>query len=247
MTGVGVLKVNDAIRASRLYEAIEQVLATEIVDGKYDERGLLPSERSLTERFEVGRPAIREAIFALARRGLVEQRQGRRVRVLKPNFRHVVSELDLVVRGVLRDSTNLVHLMEVRRLIETNLVAKVAEEISEAGLVEIRTALDRNEAALDDQEEFWRTDIAFHGAIAAASRNPIMPEMVSALLSWLIVGRRVTQPGRKRNELAFKHHLKIFKAIEGRLPDAARQAMADHLRDTETAVIKGLNLGSRST
>ncbi|WP_302675393.1 GntR family transcriptional regulator, partial [Stenotrophomonas sp. GbtcB23] len=88
-------------------------MATEIVDGKYDDTGLLPAERKLMERYDVGRPAIREAIFALARRGLVEQRQGRRVRVLKPNVRHVVSELELVVRGVLRDSTSPGHLMEV--------------------------------------------------------------------------------------------------------------------------------------
>lgn len=233
-----MLREDDTIRSTRLYEAVEEILAAEIVDGKYDDNGMLPSERKLTERFNVGRPAIREAIFALARRGLVEQRQGRRVRVLKPNFRHVVSELDLVVRGVLRDHTNLGHLMELRRFIETNLAAKAAEEISDDDLKELKRALDRNGAALDDQEEFWRSDIAFHGALAAASKNPIMPEIVSALLSWLIVDRRVTRAGRTGNELAFRHHVKIYEAIEARDPAAARDAMSDHLVNTETTIMR---------
>ncbi len=227
---------SDHISTERLYEQIERVLAREIVDGMFDEAGVLPSERKLMERFGVGRPAVREALFSLERRGLVERRQGRRVRPLKPTFDNVLSELDLIVRSALRDEMNVAHLMELRRFIESSLAAKAAESADAVGLARLDAALAAGRAAISDQEAFWHADVEFHEALAAISRNPILPQIVRAILRWLIVERRITFANEDRNRDVCRRHEAVAAAIHAGDPAKASQAMTTHLAETEEII-----------
>lgn len=227
---------HDRISATRLYEQIEQVMAREVVDGVYDEAGVLPSERQLMERFGVGRPAVREALFSLERRGLAERRQGRRVRPLKPGFENVLSELDLIVRSALRDKMNLAHLMELRRFIESSLAAKAAESATAEDMSQLDAALRAGRAAISDQDAFWRADVAFHEILAGISGNPILPQIVRAMLRWLIVERRITFANEDRNRNVCMRHEAVFDAIRAHDATRAAQAMADHLSETEAII-----------
>jgi DNA-binding LacI/PurR family transcriptional regulator/DNA-binding transcriptional regulator YhcF (GntR family) len=56
-------------------------LRTAIADGRYRAGTWLPSERVLSDQIGVGRPAVREALAALQREGLVERLPGGRPRV----------------------------------------------------------------------------------------------------------------------------------------------------------------------
>lgn len=229
-------KQSDHISAERLYEQIERVLAREIVDGVYDDAGVLPSERKLLERFGVGRPAVREALFSLARRGLVERKQGRRIRPLKPGFDKVIAELDLIVRSALRDQVNVTHLMELRRFLESSLATKAAEAADADDLARLDEAIAAGRAAISNQEEFWRADVAFHEALASTSRNPILPQLIRAMLRWLIVERRITFADEDRNREVCARHEAIVDAIRAGDGAKASQAMTAHLSETEEII-----------
>ena len=56
-----------------------------IQDGQFGLGDFLPSERELMQHFGVGRPAVREALFALQRMGLVVVATGERPRVSNSN------------------------------------------------------------------------------------------------------------------------------------------------------------------
>src|SRR5919107_1986527 len=58
------------------YERIAERLAADIRAGRLAPGERLPSERELARRLEVGRASVREAIGALAVRGVVETRAG---------------------------------------------------------------------------------------------------------------------------------------------------------------------------
>lgn len=223
----------DEVRVERLYEQVERILAKEIVGGKYDEAGYLPSERNLMERFGVGRPAIREALFSLERRGLATRHQGKRVRPLKPGFETVIQQLDLVVESSLRERANLRHLMELRRFIESSLAEKAAQTATKAEIAKLWAILEETRKSTHDQERFWQADIAFHEALAEISNNPILPEIVKAIARWLIGERRITLPDVERNKQVCDHHEAIITAIEAGDGPAASQAMSRHFRDTE--------------
>ncbi len=224
------------MKQQKLYQQVEEVLSEEIADGVFKPGEALPSERDLMERFDVGRPSIREALFSLSIRGLIEVGSGRRPRVVEPNFNNVLSELDIIARRALSLEENLFHLMELRRILECALVRKLALEASDAQLVELKEKLEANAAALGDLNRFWRTDSEFHKTIARMSGNPLLPTIVEAILTWLIDNRKVTLSMPGSAERALKAHKSIFNAISARQPDAAEQAMATHLISVEERV-----------
>ena len=53
------------------YEEIAEHIELQIFSGKLAEGSKIPSERELMERFGVGRSTVREALFALQRKGLL--------------------------------------------------------------------------------------------------------------------------------------------------------------------------------
>ena len=220
----------------KLYQQVEERLAEEIVNGVFKPGDMLPAERDLMERFNVGRPSIREAVFSLSKRGLIEVGSGRRPRVLQPSFDIVLRELNLIVRQVLNTPENIMHLMEIRRLLECSLARKAAFEATGSQIEDLRAKLEDNEQALGHLQRFWETDAAFHASIARMSGNPILPTIVDLVLKWLIDNRRVTISEPGSDETAFRHHQAIFEAIERRNPDNAENAMQTHLQHVERSV-----------
>jgi DNA-binding FadR family transcriptional regulator len=224
------------ITQTKLYEQIEEALATEIAHGIYKPGDFLPTERELMERFDVGRPSVREAIFSLARRGLVMAGSGRRPRVLEPSFDTVIGELNLIVRQVLQKPDNIFHLLEVRRFLECALARKAASEATDTQIAQLRNCLAANRDALGNMRRFWETDVNFHAYIARMSGNPILPVIVDTVLDWLINNRRITLTSENSDEVAYGHHDTIFQAIEARDPDRAEAAMENHLAVVERRV-----------
>jgi len=225
-----------AMKQRRLYEQVEEVLSNEIAEGIYKPSSLLPTERDLMERFGVGRPSIREALFSLSKRGLIEVSSGRRPRVLEPSFDTILHEMDLIVRQVLNKKTNIFYLMELRRILECALVRKLAAEASESQIQELRDKLDSNKQALGHHERFWKTDSEFHSTIARMNGNPVLPIIVDAILNWLILNRRVTLSAPGSDQNAYEFHAKVFEAISRKDPDLAEKRMEQHLLDVEKRV-----------
>ena len=65
-----------------------------IVSGELAPGDAMPAERDLMARFGVGRPAIREAMQALAGMGLIAISHGERARVLAMTPQSVVRQVD---------------------------------------------------------------------------------------------------------------------------------------------------------
>lgn len=224
------------MKQQKLYEKIEEILANEIAEGLFQPGDTLPPERELMERFDVGRPSIREALFSLSRRGLIEAGSGRRARVLEPSFDIVLRELDLIVRQVLRKTTNIFHLMELRRILECALVRKLAAAVTDAQIEELGALLADNKDAIGQFDRFWQSDSNFHRTIARMGGNPLLPQIVDVILNWLIDNRRVTLSAPGSDVLAYKQHRKVYEAIAKRDPDLAEEAMKQHLLSVEERV-----------
>jgi len=224
------------MKQQKLYEQVEKVLSEEIAEGTYKPGEALPPERELMERFDVGRPSIREALFSLSKRGLIEMGSGRRPRVLEPSFDTIIHELDVIVRQVLNNKSNITHLMELRRILECALARKLASEVTDDQILELRGKLDENQKALGRLDRFWKTDSDFHSTIARMNGNPVLPTIVDVILNWLIENKRVTLSAPGSDAMAFEAHRKIFEAIADRDPDLAEKCMKEHLLSVEGRV-----------
>ena len=220
----------DQSRSKKLADQVLDRLFAMIEAREVEPGGLLPSERQLMQRFDVGRPAVREALQSLANMGMVQIRHGGRARLNRLQPEQLLGRLDAAVRHLLAtDPSNREHMREARLMFESGMVRLAAARAAAGDLQALREALTAQTRAAEDAALFVQCDIAFHVAIARVSRNPVFIAVCEALLEWLFASspRLLHVPNAK--ELTLAEHASILSAIEAHDPEAAAFAMRAHL------------------
>ncbi len=220
---------NHIIRRRRLSDDVVERLEEMILSPQYKPGDQFPSERELMDRFGVGRPAVREALFSLQKMGLVEIRSGERGRVTRPTPRILLSELGGAARLLMAEPQGERHFQEARTFFEVGLARNAAEHATPEDVERLRAALAANKATLEDLVAFERTDVDFHFVLAKIARNPIFTAIHEAVVEWLTKQRSLTLRVPNANELAYRSHEDIFKAVADRNPDRVEAAMRHHL------------------
>jgi DNA-binding FadR family transcriptional regulator len=219
-----------AISRKKLGDLVEERLVTLLQAGGLAPGDPLPSERELMEQYKVGRPAIREAMQSLERKGLIEIRHGERPRVAAPSVDRTLTELAQSVRHLLVHlSGSLDHLKEARLMFEAAMARRAAERRSAADIAAIAEALERQRACKPGTVDFLRCDGDFHHAIAKVSGNPLLAELNRSLFRWLseFHADLVRKPGLEKLTLA--EHEAILEAIRTGNGDEAALQMQNHL------------------
>ncbi|WP_420334997.1 FCD domain-containing protein [Roseibium sp.] len=214
----------------RAADNVVAMLEAKIVSGELEDQTPLPAERELMEQFGASRTVIREAISKLSSRGLIETKPRFRPIVRKPDYATVLHACGNVVQHLLTDKTGIKNLYDSRVFIERALVREAASSARKDDIVSLREALEENRKAIPDSNEFYRTDVAFHGVLYRIPRNPIFPAMHEGYTSWLAPqwDRMLRSP--ERNEVNYLAHKSILDAIVERDPVAAEEALNNHLK-----------------
>ncbi len=220
----------DVIRPRKLSDEVRDRLLQMIRGDALAPGDPLPSERELMARYGIGRPAIREAMQALQRMGVVEIRHGGRPRVAQPSLDGLVDQLGGSMRHLLTHSaSSLDHLKEARVALESELARLAARRRSDADLADLGDVLAAQEAARDDTEAFLDADGRFHRRIAAVSGNPIFEAAAQGIFTWLRTFHVEQVRKRGLEALTLEEHRAILGAIAKGDGDAAAAAMRDHL------------------
>jgi DNA-binding FadR family transcriptional regulator len=221
----------ELIRPQKVHEQIATILESEISDGTYPIGAELPSERALMERFNVGRPAVRQALVALERIGLVHLRSGKRAKVVEPSASLLLEDLSVAVKHLLSTPEGVSRLQHARLFFEVALVRDAAQEPSHAQLDRLGEALQRNGDAIGNRRRFEDTDVAFHFAIVEMLNNPILKVIHESVAAWLKEQRSGALREKGADVRAHRFHVAIFEAIRDADPDRAEAAMREHLSD----------------
>ena len=81
------------IQKRKIYQEVLDRLMRRIQSGEIRPGDQLPPERELMEVYGVGRPAIREALQAMERSGIVEISHGERARVVVPSAHNLIQQI----------------------------------------------------------------------------------------------------------------------------------------------------------
>ena len=217
-----------AIQSSRLYQQIVQQIEDSIVKGDLKPGAQLPAERELAQQFGVSRSAVREAVKTLAEKGLVEAYSGRGTFVTNGTSQAIRQSLDLMVKIGQPDGAE--HLTVVREMFEPEIAALAATRVEEQHLALMREAIAVMDRAQMDADAYIEADLDFHLALAEAAGNPIILSLVDSIVGLLREQRTRSFRSGGGPERGQFHHRRILQAIERRDPEAAREAMRDHLR-----------------
>lgn len=203
----------------------------------------MPSERELMERYGVGRPAIREAMQALAGKGLVEISQGERAKVLRITAETIIRQVDLPAKLMLSGSSDtLEHLKSARIFFERGMIREAAGKATPEHVASLKALLDKQRQSLGDADAFIEADMEFHQSIAAISGNPIFAAVSGAMLGWLKSYHTEMLIWTGRENVTLAEHEEIIRALEKGNADLAEKAMIKHLeRSRALYALKGQN------
>jgi DNA-binding FadR family transcriptional regulator len=214
----------------KLSDHVLDRLKAMITSGEYPPGQALPSERDLMASYGVGRPAIREAMQALANMGLITIKHGERARVRPLSAKAAVDQIDLVAQLMLSASpTMLENLKDARRFFERGMVREAAQKADAADIEELDRLIAEQTAVVGDAQAFVAADRRFHSKIAAISRNAIFDAVAEAMLGWLRDHQIEPSASLVQRRMALEEHVAIVASIKARDPDGAEAALLRYL------------------
>ncbi len=197
----------------------------------------LPSEATLAKTLQVSRTVVREAFRSLAAMRIIELATGKRATVAPIDH----GPMSLIIEhGVHTDQISIQQIYDVRRTIERRIVALAALRRSDAEAAAIEAEARAMRASLSDTAALMRHDLAFHRALAHASKNPVFGLLVGAFQgitaqTWPIGWKSRTTPDAREGMIA--NHEKIAEAVTAGDPEAAVVAMGLHFDESVRALL----------
>lgn len=186
----------------------------------------LPSERMLSEKFEVSRGMVREAIQKLEFYGLLKS---------KPQSGTFIANIGVIaMNGMIDDILRLgdqdfKSLVETRILLELKTVRLAATRRTDEDLALMKSALNAFSEKVRNGEDAVQEDLLFHLAIAKASGNNTMntfmlmitPEIITNFETYHVCDKGLAEKG-------IDEHQAIYDAIEQQNPQLAKEKMKAH-------------------
>jgi DNA-binding GntR family transcriptional regulator len=177
-------------------------------------------ELQLTERYDVGRAAIRAALVELDAQGLVRRETNRGATVRRISVAEAVE------------------ITEARAVLEGLVARRAAERATAADRKELRKLIDRMRRAVDrdDRLGYSALNRELHAALPRIARHTVADDLIANLRNRAVHHqfRLAVMPGRAA--VSLDQHAAIVEAVVSGDGAAAEKAMHDHL----TSVIDAL-------
>jgi GntR family transcriptional repressor for pyruvate dehydrogenase complex len=222
------------IKSPRLYEEVIDQIKSLIVEGQISPGDKFPPERKLAAKFEISRGVLREAFRVLEARGFVRSKRGGG-RYLR----------DYQNQNIYRSNNNFIELekaalldvVEARKLMETQIVKKATQEATETDLEEISDVLFTIEEADEKEYRDSNLDLEFHMAIARATHNFALQDLLEAQMQLLIDLEQRSFLDPESWKALCDEHKRIYNAILNRDKEKAEKVMNFHMQH----LIKAIN------
>lgn len=217
-----------AIERRSTVDLVVERITQVIKDHKLTSGERLPGEHDLVEQFKVSRPVLREALSRLHSLGLIDIQRGRGTFV--GDAGSLANCVRLLQSAVTISPQELRSYTELRTAIEVQAARQSAELAMEEDVAELAGYLK----ALDDEDlpypEALEIDFRFHRKLIEIAGNPLMRNLIEVIFGFVLTQMVRTTPSQRDNQLGRKLHKAVLKAIRERDPDAAEQAMRQHMQ-----------------
>jgi GntR family transcriptional regulator, transcriptional repressor for pyruvate dehydrogenase complex len=169
------------LKQSRLSEGVTEQLKHSILTGGFEPGTKLPSERALSEQFQVSRLSIREAIHRLEILGFVEKRSGSSggVYVIDLTFQYLTNGFsDLFLAG----KVSVPELRQLRIFIEPEVAKLAALAITAEHVQKLREYYAAEESHPGDPVKNFERRAGVHYALAHMCGNRFYEAIVRSTL-----------------------------------------------------------------
>lgn len=241
-------------RKVKVVNEIIESLRQDIVTRRLPDGARLPSEKELSDQFEVSQPTIREAIRALETIGLIE--------VLHGNGTFVRSQGDYALASALQtllqlENVGIMEVLAIRQVLGRYSIEQAAIRATDADIEAIESACSYFDCPIGKQDADAVVEhiIGFQKAVSVAAQSPLLQSLEGFLLALLQAVQANSLSGKgvqfwRTRALAFQpHRVAILEGIRSRDPLKAREAMdryfdAQRERFEQDANLRTLDLSS---
>jgi GntR family transcriptional regulator, transcriptional repressor for pyruvate dehydrogenase complex len=215
-------------------EEVSVRLRNMIHNGELRAGDRLPPERDLAKLLGVSRPTLRAGIRSLSTVGILQSRQGAGTFVAPRGDSPMLDSSPLQMLSALHGFTSD-EMFEARLALEMSIAGLAAERADSEQMTLLAEEITGMYASLTDPEQYLVHDMQFHQTVAAASGNRILTALMNMVAATLFEARSKTVHRALDLKDSAEQHHNIYRALRERNPEAARQAMRDHLLKTQEA------------
>ena len=218
----------------KLYVPVVEAFESKILSGELPIGDRLPAEGEIADTFNISTRSVREAIQILETKGLVRRKHGERALVVRDDVGEFLGSLAVTVRQYLSQKSDyFVQLMDVRRIIETEAVGRLASGEAGAALNhEVEEAIGGMRRAVDsgDFALFTKCDAALHLGLVHSVGNEILNVFYNNLFALITETIKVSsRVPNKSLDAAFAEHDEIYRLIRAGDAEAAKASIRRHI------------------
>jgi len=207
------LKANSGLTMS-LCSQVASELGRRIVTGRYAPGSLVDDENTLSERFQVSRTVVRDAVKILVGKGLLEVRRGIGTKVKQRTDWGLLDDDVLAWQlSAPPKAATLKQLIEVRQVFEPRAARWAAIRAAPEEIADIRAACDAMDCEIDNPDQFVIADARFHRAVLTAAHNEFLSALEGVIYSALLSSIRLTNPDKEANAQSVPLHRNVYDAI----------------------------------
>ena len=221
------------VKSSRLYEEVIDQIKELIIDGQINPGDKFPPERKLAAKFGISRGVLREAFRVLESRGLIRSKRGGGRYLRDYHNQNIYSSSNKFIN---LEKDALLDVAEARKLIETQIVQRAIEEGTEKDIKNIRDILYTMDEADEKEYRESNLDLEFHMAIARATHNFALQDLLEAQIQLLIDLEQKSFLDPDNWKSLCDEHRKIFSAINDRDKERAKKVMNSHIQHLINAI-----------
>ncbi|WP_172117965.1 FadR/GntR family transcriptional regulator [Halomonas hibernica] len=219
-----------ALKNKTKKEILMEKLIDMLLTGLLREGDLLPSERELSQLFEVSRETVRGALAQMAAYELINVSHGTKTRI-SANEEALSRFAD--IREAIRTSEiehfDIECVFESRIVVEAAIARRAATRIDQRGIQKLERMLDAQSKLFDSPVSFQLSDQGFHKLISEYADNTLLLRYGQELYDYGLNIRRQVMVEAGAIERSYQEHVYIVDALKSNDPDASERAMLSHL------------------
>ncbi|MCW5852121.1 MAG: FadR family transcriptional regulator [Anaerolineae bacterium] len=212
-------------RPPALHYAVQESIKNYITEHRLQPGEPILPETVFARQLGISRNAVREAVKALEMLGIVETRHGSGLFVGQFSFAPL---LDSLPYGLMSDLQQLADLLEIRRVLETGMIAQVMAMMTPQQLTHLNSLVEQMHTRAVRGEPFFEEDREFHRRLFEPLNNQVLLRLLDSF--WLAFRKASEQADIRDTDplRTYRDHAAILEAVVAGDVARAQTALDQH-------------------
>jgi GntR family transcriptional repressor for pyruvate dehydrogenase complex len=230
-------------------DSLSQQITRQIIkmvdNGEWKTGSKIPGEVELSGMFEVSRNSIRESLKALELMGIIESKTGIGTFVTE-NAQVNINTMNLA--QIIETESTLIDLMETRLIIEPELAAQAARNVTKKDIEVLKQILMETKDALERNKYVFEMGFEFHKYVCSLGDNKILNNLLESVTDNLIATRGMVflehMEAYKIAEEIEEHEI-MLELLEKGDACGVKNIMYNHIENSLKVIEKSVNKGKK--